>query len=143
MRNTEENLIRCQRALAPTGISIAPYVINPYRGCEFGCIYCYSQMNKCFQKNKRRWGEFVDVKINCLEVLERELKNIRPERILLGSTTEVYQPIEEKHSLVKGIIELLNRNNIPGFTDVEKIMEACYGITDRMDFESFNWKGYI
>lgn len=208
-QDIKTNIIKCERVLVPTGISIAPYVINPYRGCGFGCIYCYSQKNKCFQKSGRKWGEFVDVKINCLEILEKELKNAKPERVLLGSTTEVYQPVEEEFLLTRNIIELLNKYNIPitiltksnliirdidilqntkicftvnfhndnylrifepyspsiedrvnnitklqqkgisvyvhlgpilpGITDIEKIMEICYGLTDRLDFESFNY----
>lgn len=113
MQDIKTNLIQCSRVLVPTGIKIAPYVINPYRGCGFGCIYCYSQRNKCFQKIDKKWGEFVDVKINCLEVLEKELKSTKPERVLLGSTTEAYQQVEERCLLARGIIELLNKYNIP------------------------------
>jgi DNA repair photolyase len=202
--------IKCERILSPTGIStIAPYVINPYRGCGFGCLYCYSQKNKCFQKDLKEWGSFVDVKINCIKLLEKELEKIKPEKILIGSTTEVYQQVEEKYLLTRNVIEVLNKKAIPfvlltksdlivrdadilyngkicftinlhedqsikvfekrspfikdrlkaiknlkekgidvyihtgpilpGFTDVEKIMEMVYGLTDRVNFEGFNF----
>jgi DNA repair photolyase len=106
--------IKCERALSPTGISsIAPYVINPYRGCSFGCRYCYSQKNKCFQKNKKNWGDFVEVKVNSPLVLREELKKIKPEKVLIGSTTEVYQRVEEKYLLTRRIVEILNEFKIP------------------------------
>ena len=42
--------IQTERALSPTGIEIADYTLNPYRGCSFGCDYCYVRMNKFVRK---------------------------------------------------------------------------------------------
>lgn len=97
----------------PTKIEIAPFTINPYRGCGFGCLYCYSQKNKCFRNRIEPWGEFVDVKTNFLEVLTKELNSITPERVLMGSTTEIYQQAEKEYQLTRGAIEILNSRNIP------------------------------
>ncbi|MDD5005320.1 MAG: radical SAM protein [Candidatus Omnitrophica bacterium] len=106
------NLIKAEKILSPTQISIAPYTINPYRGCPFGCLYCYAQENKAVKKQGLVWGEFIDIKINCLELLEQEIKNKKIERVLLGSTVECYPPQEEKFLLTQNIIKILNKNNV-------------------------------
>ena len=83
-------LIRTQKVLSLTQISLADYAINPYRGCSFGCLYCYSRENKNIKKEA--FFTRLDAKINAPEVLERELKYKRPKRVLLGSTTECFNP---------------------------------------------------
>ena len=99
--------------LRPTGINLAPYVINPYQGCELGCLFCYAQFSKKARKEILEWGEYVRVKLNALKVLERELAVIKPIKVLLGSTTECFQPIEKKYRVTKAIIQKLNEYNIP------------------------------
>jgi DNA repair photolyase len=105
--------IKAQRILSPTQISIAPYAINPYRGCPFACVYCYTQENKAIKKKKMTWGSFIDIKINALELLKEEIKNKEIKRVLLGSTVECYPPQEEKSLITQNIIKILNENNIP------------------------------
>ena len=103
---------QAQRILSPTQISIADFTINPYRGCPFGCRYCYAQENKSIKKRNQPWGSFIDVKINALELLKKEIKNKNIKRVLLGSTVECYPPQEKEFKLTRRIIELLNENNI-------------------------------
>ncbi len=100
-----------QKALSPTQISLADYCINPYRGCEFNCLYCYSMENKNI-KSKGGLQE-VGAKINIDEILRRQLKFINPKRVLLGSTTECFQPAELKYRLSEKILKTLNEFNIP------------------------------
>lgn len=107
------NQIKTQRILSPTQIDLGNYVINPYRGCEIGCIYCYSQENKNVRKRKKDWGRFLDVKINSPEILKAELEKISPERILIGSTTECFQPEEKHFGITKSILEILRERKIP------------------------------
>lgn len=111
VKKMDIRLIKTERVLAKTQIQIADYVINPYRGCLFGCAYCYSSANKT-TKNKE-WGNFLDVKINAPDILERELETITPKRVLLGSTTECFQYPELKYKITRMILETLNRKNIP------------------------------
>jgi len=106
------NIIKTERILSPTQIPIADFTINPYRGCPFGCIYCYAQVNKTIKRRNEKWGTFIDVKINALELLKKELKNKNIKRVLLGSTVECYPPQEKKFCLTQKIIELLNQHNI-------------------------------
>ena len=104
-------IINSQKVLSPTQITLADYVINPYRGCEFGCLYCYSQENKNIKKND--FFTLLGVKNNAPEVLEKELKYARPKRVLLGSTTECFQYQELKYRVVEKILKLLNSYKIP------------------------------
>jgi DNA repair photolyase len=107
------NEIIAQKALCETSIDIAEYVINPYRGCSMGCIYCYVKDNK--QMKGKEWGKQVDIKVNIVELLEKELKIRRPKRVLLGSTTELFQPVEQKYRITEKILKVLNDNEIEYF----------------------------
>ncbi|UCC94494.1 MAG: hypothetical protein JSW40_06690 [Candidatus Omnitrophota bacterium] len=102
--------INTQRVLVPTQISLADFVINPYRGCEFGCLYCYSQENKNLQN--KTFFTCLGVKTNAPRILERELKYVEPQRVLLGSTTECFQYQELKFHITAKILSILNSNNI-------------------------------
>lgn len=110
-------LITTEKALSPTQITLADYCLNPYRGCEFGCLYCYSNENKNI-KGKTDVRE-LGVKINIEEVLKRQLRFIRPKRVLLGSTTECFQRAELKYRLMEKILKTLNSYGIP-FTILTK-----------------------
>lgn len=105
------NLIKTERVLSKTQISIADYVINPYRGCLFGCAYCYSSINKTTRN--RTWGDFLDVKINAPDILDKELKAVTPRRVLLGSTTECFQYPELQYRVTGKILALLNDREVP------------------------------
>ncbi|MFA5270729.1 MAG: radical SAM protein [Candidatus Omnitrophota bacterium] len=107
----EIKIIQTQKALSPTQIQLADYVINPYRGCEFGCLYCYSQENKNI-KNMDFFNSLC-VKINIADVLRQQLQYTRPKRVLLGSTTECFQYQEAKYGLTRQMLEILNAENIP------------------------------
>jgi DNA repair photolyase len=104
-------IMQTQRVLSQTQITLADYVINPYRGCEFGCFYCYSQTNKNIKRDG--FHDNVYVKINAPLVLEKELKTIRPKRVLLGSTTECFLYQETQYKITDKILKILNKNNIP------------------------------
>jgi DNA repair photolyase len=107
----EIKIIHTQRVLSKTQINLADYVINPYRGCEFGCIYCYSQENKNLKS--KSFSQFLGVKINAPSVLEKELKIKKPKRVLLGSTTECFTYQELKYKITQRILFLLNEHKIP------------------------------
>jgi len=104
--------VTAQRVLNPTSIDLGEFVINPYKGCEFNCLYCYARFTKSVSNDPRNWGEYVDVRINSPELLEKELCKKKPARVLLGSTTECFQPAERHYRLTCRILEILNRNGI-------------------------------
>ncbi len=110
MKIIEQNVTTILR---PTSINLAPYVINPYQGCQMNCCFCYAQFSKVAKKQPYDWGTYVKVKINAIEVLKKELDIVRPKSILLGSMTECFQPIEKKYKITRRILELLNDRSIP------------------------------
>ena len=74
--------------------------LNPYRGCEHGCSYCYARPGHSYL-NLSPGLDFetrLIVKTNLVEVLRRELTSptYRPGKLVLGGVTDVYQPIEKR-----------------------------------------------
>lgn len=108
------NTIQCKTLLTKSRLPETDYCINPYVGCLHDCIYCYSRFMKRFTRHTEKWGEFVDVKINAPEVLEKELARAPKKRVvLIGSVTDGYQPIEKKYKVTRAILEALVRYDFP------------------------------
>ena len=87
------------------------YSINPYRGCEHGCAYCYARpshetlgMNAGIDFESR-----VLVKHDAVQLLRKELnkKSWQCEPIMISGVTDCYQPAEREHKLTRGILEVL------------------------------------
>ncbi|MCI0401510.1 MAG: PA0069 family radical SAM protein [Gammaproteobacteria bacterium] len=87
------------------------YSINPYRGCEHGCIYCYARPTHAYMDLSPGldFESKLFAKPNAAELLKEELAKpgyqCRP--IALGTNTDPYQPIERKWQITRGIIEVL------------------------------------
>jgi DNA repair photolyase len=112
MIDMEINEIKITRILNPTSIDLGEFVINPYKGCSLGCLYCYVKFNKVVMKETREWGSYVDVRVNAPDQLQKELVKHKPKRVLMGSTTECFQPIERQYKITAQILELLNKNGV-------------------------------
>ncbi|MFH1397893.1 MAG: radical SAM protein [Candidatus Omnitrophota bacterium] len=108
----EINEVKISRILNPTAIDLGEYVINPFMGCEFSCLYCYVRSNRVVSRKNKPWGEYVDIRINAPQLLEKELLLRKPKQVLLGSTTECFQPMERKYRLAQRILEILNRHKV-------------------------------
>lgn len=82
--------------------------INPYRGCQFGCSYCYASkfVHDDVQK-KRDWGYWVEAKQNAVDALQRESHKLLGSSIFFSSATDPYQPIELKLRLTRSMLEVL------------------------------------
>lgn len=91
--------------------------INPYRGCEHGCIYCYARPTHCYLGHSAGldFETKLYAKTNAAELLERELarKNYVPKVIALGTNTDPYQPIERQYGITRSILEVLERTDHP------------------------------
>jgi DNA repair photolyase len=85
--------------------------INPYRGCEHGCIYCYARQTHAYLDLSpgRDFETKLFYKPQALELLRAELAAPRYEvsPIALGTNTDPYQPIERKLRVTRGILELM------------------------------------
>jgi len=93
---------------------LTDYVINPYTGCQHGCVYCYADFIRRFQNIKEKWGEFVFAKTNCPELLEKELEKNKPGNIFMSSVCDCYMPMESKFKLTRKILEIATK---PKFKD--------------------------
>jgi DNA repair photolyase len=86
--------------------------INPYRGCEHGCIYCYARPNHSYI-NLSPGLDFetkIVAKRNIAEVLRREMakRGYEPRLIAIGTSTDCYQPLERELRLTRSVIELMH-----------------------------------
>lgn len=91
--------------------------INPYRGCEHGCIYCYARPAHAYM-NMSPGLDFeskIFYKPDAAQLLEQELSkpSYQCKVIMLGSNTDPYQPSESKLKITRSILEVLNRTNHP------------------------------
>ncbi|MGB7036842.1 MAG: PA0069 family radical SAM protein [Xanthobacteraceae bacterium] len=91
--------------------------INPYRGCEHGCVYCYARPSHAYLglSPGLDFESKLFMKPNAAELLERELsaKAYVPKIIALGSNTDPYQPIERRYQITRRILEVLERAGNP------------------------------
>lgn len=91
--------------------------INPYQGCEHGCIYCYARPSHAY-KNLSPGLDFeskIFYKANAAEILKVELgkKNYQCKPIVIGANTDPYQPAESKLRITRTILEVLNQTHHP------------------------------
>jgi DNA repair photolyase len=89
------------------------WTINPYRGCEFACKYCYARYTHEFME-MRDGAEFerkIYVKQHTADLLRRDLRRVKPgESIALGTATDPYQPAERRYEVTRGILEEFARH---------------------------------
>ncbi|MEM7107416.1 MAG: radical SAM protein, partial [Bacteroidota bacterium] len=93
------------------------YSLNPYQGCEHGCIYCYARTTHEY------WGfnaglDFeskIVVKKNAAALLEKHLlkKSWEPRPIVLSGNTDCYQPLERKLKITRSLLEIFNKYKHP------------------------------
>lgn len=85
--------------------------INPYRGCEHGCIYCYARPSHAYLELSPGldFETRLFAKTNAVELLKKEIssKNYRAKPIAFGTNTDCYQPIERRHRIMRGLLEVL------------------------------------
>src|SRR5512138_1868134 len=87
------------------------WTINPYRGCEFGCRYCYARYTHEFM-GMRQWEAFEEkiyVKRDAARLLAHELDpaKLRGQHIAVGTATDPYQPAERRFKVTRAILEVL------------------------------------
>ena len=86
------------------------WTINPYRGCEFGCVYCYARYTHDFLelRDPMDFERRIFVKRMAAEVLSRSLSRtpIGSDSIAIGTATDPYQPAERKYGLTRSMLEI-------------------------------------
>ncbi len=91
--------------------------INPYRGCEHGCVYCFARPTHAYLglSPGLDFESKLFVKPDAPALLEKELsaRGYSPRTIAIGTNTDPYQPIERKYQVMRGILEVLERAGHP------------------------------
>src|SRR6202522_1167182 len=91
--------------------------INPYRGCEHGCVYCFARPTHAYLGLSAGldFESKLFVKDGAAALLEKELAapKYRPRVIALGANTDAYQPIERQYRVTRSILEVLARTRHP------------------------------
>jgi DNA repair photolyase len=91
--------------------------INPYRGCEHGCVYCFARPTHAYLglSPGLDFESQLFMKPNAPELLERELSapSYTPKTIAIGTNTDPYQPIERRYKIMRGILQVLERAGHP------------------------------
>jgi DNA repair photolyase len=90
------------------------WTINPYRGCEFACKYCYARYTHEFMelRNGVDFEQKIFVKQHAANLLRRDLRRVKPgEDIALGTATDPYQPAERRFEVTRAILEEFARHS--------------------------------
>ena len=91
--------------------------INPYRGCEHGCVYCFARPTHAYLglSPGLDFESKLTAKPDAAALLEKELSAVgyQPRTIAIGTNTDPYQPIERKYQVMRGILEVLERAGHP------------------------------
>jgi len=103
--------VECKTALSKSSLPGLYYSLNPYRGCQHNCAYCY--VPNVLRIDRNKWGCFVDAKMNIPSVLAKELRNKKPGTIGISTVTDPYQPIESKFKLTRYCLKQLVKSNFP------------------------------
>jgi len=114
MTSPKINIIKAKSIFTKSGLPGSDWVINPYNGCLFGCMYCYAAQIARWKHPDEEWGTYLDVKENAplllkeeLEKLEKRLKTKNFGSVFFSSVTDPYVGMEAKYLLTRKCLEVL------------------------------------
>ena len=102
-----------------TKVPSADFVINPYTGCQFACMYCFASfMGRFVGETNDNWGNYVYVKTNAVELMEKQIHRLLKKdphpRIAISTVTDPYQGVERKYRLTRGILNTFADHDYQG-----------------------------
>ena len=97
--------VQCKTVL--NRCTISDYSLNCYTGCAHGCAYCYARYMQRFHPHAEPWGGFVDVKVNAVEALERQVRRMPPGTVFMSSACDGWQPVEKERELTRNCCRVL------------------------------------
>lgn len=111
--------------------------INPYRGCEHGCIYCFARPTHAYLglSPGLDFETRLIARPDAPDVLARELarKSYKPATVAIGTNTDPYQPIEKDYRIMRRVLEVLDAHNHPvGIVTKGSLIERDIDILSRM-----------
>lgn len=113
------------------------FTLNPYRGCQYGCSYCYAAAFSPNTKMRQDWGKWVIFKENAAEILGKELQKwykqnpTKPPSIYMSSVTDPYQPLESKYQLTRSLLEVMLDVRIDGYPTPTLVIQTRSPIITR------------
>jgi len=100
-------VIKRRTLIRRSGVEWTDYNANIYNGCAHNCKYCYARlMTKRFEPDPLDWRDVKMVE-NAVELARRDIRTLRPARIMFCSITDPYQPIEAVTGLARKVLEIL------------------------------------
>jgi DNA repair photolyase len=132
MKNMRIKEIEATSIITRSKLPDSDFVVNPYLGCGFACLYCYASFIGRFVRSASggpepisEWGNYVYVKTNAVELAKKELgawKQKRPQllqrSVLMSSICDPYQAVEAHYRLTRGILEAFVEVQFPGVLGV-------------------------
>lgn len=111
--------------------------VNPYRGCEHGCVYCFARPSHSYMGLSAGldFESKLFAKPDAAKLLEKELAKpgYEPRTIAIGTNTDPYQPIEKTHRIMREILEVLEAHNHPvGIVTKSALVMRDIDILERM-----------
>lgn len=111
--------------------------INPYRGCEHGCVYCFARPTHAFMglSPGLDFESKLFAKPDAARMLDKELSKdgYQPRTIAIGTNTDPYQPIEKQYRIMRGILEVLEARGHPvGIVTKSALVTRDIDILSRM-----------
>jgi DNA repair photolyase len=104
--------VSCKSALSRSRLTGLDFALNPYRGCEHACLYCYSPAVIHYD-GKEAWGDLVEVRTNMPVLLAHELRKLPKGVVGIGTVTDPYQPAELSYRVTRHCLEQLLRKQWP------------------------------
>src|SRR3989449_3899223 len=142
VQSRPETVVTLQRARSIIARNDSPDLpftqsINPYQGCEHGCIYCYARPSHAYLglSPGLDFETRIFAKENAAELLRKELSrpDYRCDLIALGANTDPYQPVERKHRITRGILEVLwEFRNPVGIVTKGSLIERDFDLLEPM-----------
>jgi len=108
------NEIKSKSIFTKSGLPGSDWVVNPYNGCLFSCMYCYAAQIARWKHPDEEWGSYLDVKINAPKILKQELSRLEKKlktknfgSVFFSSVTDPYVGLEAKYHLTRQCLTVL------------------------------------
>ena len=103
--------VSCKIALSKSLLPGLDYSLNPYYGCQHGCVYCYAP--NVLKIEREKWGKIVNIRRNMPKVLSKELRKKEKGVVGISTVTDPYQPLEKKFKLTRYCLQELLKYDFP------------------------------
>jgi DNA repair photolyase len=116
--------IHAKSIIVKSKLPDADYVVNPYVGCQFACLYCYASfMGRFVNEPLENWGNYLYVKANAVELFKKEYQRLKfidnkPPRLMMSSVTDIYQGAEKQYKLAEGILSYCQEQQFSGLISI-------------------------